>query len=62
MEKKIKPSDLDREAQRLIDSSQMPSLESLLTAIADMREKYRDQVLSALLNAARIAHRNGTKM
>jgi hypothetical protein len=45
-EKKIKPSDLDREAQRLIDDG-MPSLEALLTVVAEMREKYRDQILSA---------------
>ena len=46
-EKKIKPSDLEAEAQRLIDSGQMPSLEALLTVIAEMREKYRNQILSA---------------
>ena len=44
---KIKPSDLDREAQRLIDDGKMPSLETLLTVIADMREKYADQILWA---------------
>jgi hypothetical protein len=47
MEKKIKPSDLDREAKRLIDSGQMPSLEQLLTAVAQVREKYRDQISAA---------------
>jgi hypothetical protein len=44
-EPKIKPSDLDREAQRLIDSGQMPTLEQLLSAVAQVREKYRDQIL-----------------
>jgi hypothetical protein len=47
MEKKIKASELEAEAQHLIDSGQMPSLETLLTVIAEMRERYRDQILSA---------------
>jgi hypothetical protein len=47
MEKKIKASELEAEAQRLISDGKMPSLETLLTVIAGMREKYRDQVLSA---------------
>jgi len=33
-EKKIKPSDLEAEAQRLIESGEMPSLEELLAAVA----------------------------
>jgi hypothetical protein len=45
--KKIKPSDLDREAQRLIDDGRMPSLETLLTVIADTRDKYRNEILLA---------------
>jgi hypothetical protein len=45
-EPKIKPSELDREARCLIDDGKMPSLEALLTVIADVREKYRDQILS----------------
>jgi hypothetical protein len=47
MTNKIKPSDLDREAQRLIDSGQMPTLERLLNAVAQVREKYRDKILTA---------------
>jgi hypothetical protein len=47
MEKKIKPSDLDREAQRLIDDGKMPSLEQLLTAVVQVREKYREKILAA---------------
>jgi hypothetical protein len=46
-EKKIKPSDLDREAQRLIDDGKMPSLETLLAVVAETQEKYREQILSA---------------
>jgi hypothetical protein len=47
MTKKIKPSDLEAEAQRLIDSGQMPSREQLLTAVAQVREEYRDQIFLA---------------
>ena len=47
MTKKIKRSELDREAQRLIESGQMPSLEQLLTAVAQVREKYREKILAA---------------
>jgi hypothetical protein len=36
----ISPSDLRREAQRLITANEMPSLEELLLAVADVREKY----------------------
>jgi hypothetical protein len=55
MTKKIKPSELEAEAQRLIDVGQMPSLETLLQAMAETREKYRDQIL-----AARREESNGT--
>jgi hypothetical protein len=44
----IKPSDLRREAQRLIASGEMPPLEKLLAAVAEAREKY-----GARLKAAR---------
>jgi len=41
------PSDLCAEAQRLICTSQMPSLDELLKAIAKTRRKYRDQIIAA---------------
>ena len=44
---KIKPSDLRAEAQRLIDSGQMPSLDRLLATIAETREQYKDRILAA---------------
>jgi hypothetical protein len=47
MEKKIKPSDLDLEAQRLIDDGKMPTLETLLAVIADVRQNYREKILLA---------------
>ena len=55
MTKKIKPSELEAEAQRLIDAGQMPSLEKLLQAVAEARENYRDRIL-----AARRGEPNGT--
>ena len=39
-EKKIKPSDLKAEAQRLVESGKMPDLDALLSAVADARKKY----------------------
>jgi hypothetical protein len=39
-ERLITVSDLRREAQRLINSGQMPPLEKLLAAVAEAREKY----------------------
>ena len=41
------PSDLRAEAQRLICTGQMPSLDELLKAIAKTRRKYRDQIIAA---------------
>jgi hypothetical protein len=47
MTKKIKPSDLEREAQRLIREGKLPSLEELLDAIAETREEYQQKILDA---------------
>jgi len=47
MTSKIKPSELEAEAQRLIDAGQMPSLEELLQAIAETRAKYAPVILAA---------------
>jgi hypothetical protein len=55
MTSKIKPPDLEREAQRLIDVGQMPSPEELLRVIAETRGEYRDKIL-----AARREESNGT--
>jgi hypothetical protein len=49
--KRIKPSDLRREAQRLIETGHMPSLEDLLTAIASARAKYVPQIKAARVEA-----------
>ncbi len=42
--KKIKPSDLRRQAQAMIRDASMPSLEVLLQAVADALEKYAQQI------------------
>ena len=42
--KKIKPSDLRREAEAMIRDGSMPSLETVLQAVADAREKYAEQL------------------
>jgi hypothetical protein len=44
LRKKIKPSDLRREAAAMIRDGSMPSLDSVLQAVADVREKYSDQI------------------
>jgi len=44
---RIKPSDLRAEADRLVRSGTMPSLEAVLAAVAETREQYRDRILAA---------------
>lgn len=38
---------LDEQAQELIRQHKMPSLKTLLQAVAEVREKYRPQILAA---------------
>jgi hypothetical protein len=45
-EKKIKASDLRAQAQQLIDSGRMPSLDELLKAVVETRRKYLLQILA----------------
>ena len=47
MEKKIKPSELEAEAQRLIRERKMPTFEELSAVIAEIREKYRPLIIAA---------------
>lgn len=47
MEKQIKPSDLQAEAQRLIKEGKMPSLETLMNTVSDVRQKYRPKIAEA---------------
>jgi len=48
--KQITPSDLRKQAQAMIRDGTMPSLESLLQAIADVREKYAEQLTRIQFN------------
>ena len=42
--KKIKPSDLDRISQRLLDEGRMPKLEDLLDALEPYRKEWQANV------------------
>ena len=44
---KIKPSDLEKQAKELHAAGKLPSLEEVLQAVADSREKYRDKILDS---------------
>ena len=57
MEKLIKPSDLRAEAQRLISTGRMPSLEALLGAVADARQKYQPLIVKARMAGVDITHK-----
>jgi hypothetical protein len=46
-EPKIKPSDLQTEVKRLVDSGRMPSLAEVLAAVDEIRERYKDRILAA---------------
>jgi hypothetical protein len=45
--KKITPSDLRAQAEQLIASGRMPSLDEILKAVAETRSKYRPMILAA---------------
>ena len=45
--KKLKPSELEREAQRLVVEGKMPSLEELLSVISETRKKYAPLIVAA---------------
>lgn len=46
-ESKITPSDLRRQAEAMIAAGTMPSLETVLKAVAESRTEYRDAILQA---------------
>jgi len=46
-ERKITPSDLRREAQRLLLAGKMPSLDELLTVVASTRKKFAPKIITA---------------
>jgi len=43
---KIKPSDLRKQAEALITEGRMPSLDAVLTAVAEAREKFLPLILA----------------
>jgi hypothetical protein len=43
----IKPSDLKKQAEELIQAGQMPKLEDLLQAVAEVRGKYKKKIEDA---------------
>lgn len=43
----IKPSDLQRQAQELQAAGKMPSIQDVLKAVAESREKYADKIKAA---------------
>jgi len=45
--KKLKPLELEAEAQRLVREGKMPSLEQLLNVMAQVREEYRPLIIAA---------------
>ena len=46
-ENKISPSDLRRQAEAMIAAGTMPSLETVLKAVAESRAEYQDAILQA---------------
>jgi hypothetical protein len=42
--KKITPSDLRRQAAAMIRDGSMPPLDAVLNAVADVREKYANEI------------------
>jgi len=48
-EPKFTPSDLRRQAEQMIAAGTLPSLETVLEAVAEPRLRYRDKILQARL-------------
>ncbi len=55
--KKIKPSDLRREAQAMLQENTMPSLEAVLQAVAQVREKYSEQIKASRKQGGTVSKR-----
>lgn len=47
MSELIKPSDLQHQAQELQSAGKMPSIQDVLKAVAESREKYADKIKTA---------------
>jgi vacuolar-type H+-ATPase subunit H len=48
-------SDLRAEAQRLIETGQMPTLAQVLEAVAEARQEYADQIRAARKESERLS-------
>ena len=46
-DKKTTPTDLRKQAQQLIESGRMPSLDEVLAAVFETRRKFVPQILAA---------------
>lgn len=53
-EKKLGPSDFQAEVERLRAAGKLPSLEEVLDAVAETREKYPPKILEAPKQSARL--------
>jgi len=54
MAKKITPSDLRKQADELIAAGKMPSLDAVLQAVAETREKYVPLIVKAREQAKKL--------
>lgn len=43
-EKKITPTDLEKQAEKLVKEGRMPNAKKLLNAVALVRQKYAEQI------------------
>lgn len=50
-----KVSDLRAEAQRLIETGQMPTLAQVLKSVAEARQKYADKIMAARKESERLS-------
>lgn len=57
MKEKITPSLLRRRAKELIRKNEMPSLEDVLKAVAESREKFADKIKGARKTASKRKNR-----
>jgi hypothetical protein len=53
LEDKIRPSDLRRRAEAMVGAGCMPSLETVLKVVAEIRAKYAPLIKAARLEARR---------
>ncbi len=49
--KKIHPSDIRRQAEAMVAAGTMPSLETVLEAVASVRQKFRPKILESCRRA-----------